>query len=384
MKSMKKVSLVLCSIIILCILFSSTAIALSAYDYGYVFGFDYGDGVNTIAIAQQESMYLRNLGFTVYCNTDVSADFAIGNSPNTNRPRIDSGVFVTNGHSGPRCYQFYGKSKSTYLTAKKSGGSYYKFDDISMSNCKAALFYGCKTASKDRSTDYGVLTDEAVDNGASCAFGWNKSVNTDTATKFRERMFYFIRYGYTIGDAAANAKSEMPWFDATRDYRISGDSSTKLTTGAKFASARVSQFLLSPAEISEYREVKTEGSNKIHVKYINEFATTDYYETDKDNKIISGKNDFNIQEKNKLLKKVTKIKTYDIAIPEKIISGGLSYKKVKVIHDFKLIAKIENETRFLRVINTEYENENGLCYLNTQVIDLETGNEIPYMSLLSK
>lgn len=32
-----------------------------------------------------------------------------------------------------------------------------------------------------------------------------------------------------VKDAAANAASEMPWFDETRSYSIAGDGSVKLT-----------------------------------------------------------------------------------------------------------------------------------------------------------
>jgi hypothetical protein len=106
----------------------------------YVYGFDYGDHVNTTAIAGQEEMYLSNMGYTVYINTTVAASFAVGTSPATGYNRMNSGVFVFNGHANAGSCAFNGNA--SYLTATKSGSPYYKFDHISMSNCKAAFFYG--------------------------------------------------------------------------------------------------------------------------------------------------------------------------------------------------------------------------------------------------
>ena len=228
----KYISIILCLALFFSL--SITAFAASGEDYAYVYGFDYNDGaVDTTEISAQQQMYLNNLGYTTYCNTDVGADFAIGNSPNTNDSRMNSAVVVFNGHSGPGSYQMYGGGKSTYLTAKKSGGNYYKFEDIDMSNTKIAFFMGCQTSSTERDSTYGTLTDDAVSCGADSAFGWEKSVPTSHATLFRERLFYFLRFGYTIGDAATNAASEMPWFSATKSYRISGSTSTVLTRSTR-------------------------------------------------------------------------------------------------------------------------------------------------------
>lgn len=84
----------------------TTAMAASADSSAYVYGFNYGDGVNTTGIARQEQMYLNNLGYKTYCNTQVSASFAVGISPQTRVSRMNSGVFVFNGHAGPGSCQF--------------------------------------------------------------------------------------------------------------------------------------------------------------------------------------------------------------------------------------------------------------------------------------
>ena len=87
----KYISIILCLALFFSL--SITAFAASGEDYAYVYGFDYNDGaVDTTEISAQQQMYLNNLGYTTYCNTDVGADFAIGNSPNTNDSRMNSAV----------------------------------------------------------------------------------------------------------------------------------------------------------------------------------------------------------------------------------------------------------------------------------------------------
>lgn len=138
LKSIKKIiSFCLCAGLILSI--GVTAYAATAAETAYVYGFNYGEGdVNTTAIAAQEQMYLNNLGYQTYCNTDVTASFAVGTSPSTGVSRMNSGVFAFNGHAGPGSCQFADASNGndTFLTAKKSGTSgtntYSKFESVDM------------------------------------------------------------------------------------------------------------------------------------------------------------------------------------------------------------------------------------------------------------
>lgn len=147
--SLKKYGIrILCGGLISSSLMISTVFAGSTQ--AYIYGFNYDEYVNTLEIAEQQQMYLSNMGYTAYCNTDVDAEFAIGISPNTGDNSMNSAVIITNGHSGPGSYELKGNGSSTYLTAKKSGGLYRKFDNIDMSNCTAALFFGCQTNSDAR------------------------------------------------------------------------------------------------------------------------------------------------------------------------------------------------------------------------------------------
>lgn len=382
---MKKISLIFLIMLMLC-----SSIVYASNNYAYIFGFDYGDGVNTTAIADQQRMYLANMGYTAYCNTDVDANFAIENSPNTNKPRINSAVFVTNGHSGPGSYQFYGNS-STYLTAKKSGGKYYKFEDIDMSDCKAALFYGCKTNSDARKSTYGVLTDQAFSNGATCSFGWNKSVATSTATDFRERMFYFLRKGYSVDNSAHNAKSEMPWFDETRDYEVVGDGSIKLyntaLTAKQIDSDRLNLIDINNAynliRNKNYKLMFNEDEADVYVRYINGIPTSEFIEINKNKKQAHiSKVQIDEGQASKLNTKLLNKKA-NIDKPNTIISRNTKFNATKEENDLTLYCSYEGETKLVRIIKTEYVSNNGdVNYLNVHCFDVENGKELSYSKIV--
>lgn len=382
---MKKcISIILCSILIFS--FSITAFAATGADYAYVYGFDYNDdAVDTTAISAQQQMYLNNLGYTTYCNTDVGADFAIGDSPNTNDSRMNSAVVVFNGHSGPGSYQMYGGGVSTYLTAKKSGGSYYKFEDIDMSNTKIAFFMGCQTSSTERDSTYGTLTDDAVSCGADSAFGWEKSVPTSHATSFRERLFYFLRYGYTLSDAAANAASEMPWFSATKSYRISGAGSTVLTRSTRtILNDNLIDFntALSIIETEDYRLVQDNASGtQTYVKYINNIATSEYIDINRNEHwAIKSGDAFSDEDVTSLIVPVQEYSIDAYKGSDTFISKDIVFSKTgeSVLN---VMMKVNSVPTMVAVVSTTYESENGLAYMTEKYINMHTGEELNYQDI---
>lgn len=369
----------------------TTAMAASADSSAYVYGFNYGDGVNTTGIARQEQMYLNNLGYKTYCNTQVSASFAVGISPQTRVSRMNSGVFVFNGHAGPGSCQFRNSAgNNSYLTAKKSGGSYSKFENIKLKNCKAAFFMGCKTASTKRKSNYGVLTKQAVKNGAKCSFGWKESVLTSSATKFRERMFYFLRKGYSVKDSASKAASEMPWNDSTRKYSISGNGNTKLVlSNGNSSVSNKNTINLSEANrmISEENfreETKNDDGTKIYVKYIEGIPTLETIEVSKDKKNIKIKElNYSEKEAKKVLQKANRRQKSKIDIPKAIIDSGMKFCKMGESESNDIYCIIDGKTKLIRITNTEYVSVDKECYyLDTICIDLETGNQVDYEKIL--
>lgn len=365
------------------------AYAATASQTAYVYGFDFDDGVNTTEIAAQEQMYLSNLGYETYCNTSATASFAIGTSPTTGVSRMNSGVVVFNGHAGPGSMQMeHATSGTTYLTAIKSGGSYQKFGDINMNNCKAAIFMGCKTASTARSSTYGVLTEEAVDQGADCSFGWNDSVETDVATEFRERFFYFLRYGYSVSNAAANAASEMPWFDETRDYSIEGTGGTTLTI-AKTATS--DKNLLSYDEAmalidnNDYRFVEEmENGTQVYVRYINNIPTTESIDlypsmgTARKNGVTFSKQD-ELVAKNISSDKASST----ISMATTIFDASNRFNAIGKPESLDVYCKIKDEMKLVRITKQQYITEDQECYyLDVVCTDLTTGNPIDYMDIV--
>lgn len=385
----KKFMVVVISMMML-LSFGITAYAASASETAYVYGFDYGaDDVNTTAIADQERMYLANLGYQAYCNTKVSASFAIGTSPTTGTSRMNSGVVAFNGHAGPGSCQFRDdKGNNTYLTAIKSGSGYSKFGDTDMSNCKAALFFGCNTASTERDSTYGTLTTKAVEKGADCSFGWKESVYTDSATTFRERMFYFLRYGYAVKDAAANAASEMPWLDATKKYVVSGTGTTKLT----LTKAAVNdEGLISYDEAmkimhnDDYRFMEElDDGTKVYVKYINNIPTLESIDVFPD-MLNAKKTSIEYDEVDvKQAKMIQPISTYSIKeIPQTVKEGGIQFLKSGESESVDVYCKLSGEVKLVRIIETEYISSDGECYLlDNMCFDLTTGEEIDYADIL--
>lgn len=336
-------------------------------------------------------MYLSNMGYKSYCNTEVSASFAVSISPNTRKSRMNSGVFVFNGHAGPGSCQFQDSyKKSTYLTAIKSGGKYTKFGNINLQNCKVAFFFGCKTASKSRESKYGVLTDKAVEKGADCSFGWKKSVNTSTATKFRDRMFYFLSKGYSVKKAASSAASEMPWNDATRKYRISGNTKKKLCGSSSNVSTNVKTITGSMAkrEMQQLNYVfmeHQEDGSKLYVRYIDNIPTMESIEISSDgtsavkSNISFCSSDIK-QIKNMRVKKVN-ISRY---VPSTIVDGGIKFSKIGKSEDMDVYCKVKGKTKFVKIVNTEYVSQDKECYyLDTVCIDMETGNQINYADIVA-
>lgn len=378
------------SISLLCIVLvlssSIVAYAASASETAYVYGFDYGD-VNTTAIAAQEQMYLNNLGYQTYCNTTVESSFAIGTSPTTGTSRMNCGVFSFNGHASAGSCEFY---NDTYLTAKKTGGDYVKFDTLDMSNCKAAFFFGCKTASDARASTYGVLTEEAVDNGATCSFGWNKSVYTDVATQYRERIFYFLRYGYTVNDAAANAASEMPWLDETRSYSIEGNGGISLTLARSgVASDKQIPYNTAMQLISNenYHLVDTlSNGTEVYVRYMGDFPTLESIDLNRNEQIAyySGVsyNETDQQFIASVPSTISEVQTY--SLENSLTIDGTIYNKTSEDNSLDVLCKINNVATLVRITKAEYTSANGETnYLNVKCTNLLTGNEIDYMDIIN-
>lgn len=372
--------------VVMILALSTTAFAATGADYAYVYGFDYKDNaVDTTAISAQQQMYLSNLGYTTYCNTDVGADFAVGNSPKTNDSRMNSAVVVFNGHSGPGSYQMYGGGRSTYLTAKKSGGVYYKFGDIDMSNTKIAFFMGCNTASTERDSTYGTLTDDAVSCGADSAFGWEKSVPTSDATSFRERIFYFLRFGYTLSDAAANAASEMPWFSATKSYRISGKGSTVLTRATRTVqNDNVIDFntALGLIETEDYRLLQENASGiQTYVKYVNGIATSEYIDVNSDEHwAIKAGDTFSDEDVNSFVMPIHEQNLERYKGSDTLTSRDVVFSKTGE-RILKVMMKVNSVPTLVAVISTTYESENGLSYMTEKYVDMNTGEELSYQDI---
>lgn len=391
-KRMKRIKKKLFGSILVVVVFTnlySVNLAADASKYAYTYGFKYADGkVDTTEIAKQEQMYLNNMKYKTYCNTTVSASFAVANSPNTNLSRMNSGVFVFNGHAGPGSCQFYDSNgKNTYLTAKKSGNSYKKFDGISLDQCKAAFFMGCKTASTSRKKEYGVLTQQAVDNGAKCSFGWKKSVLTKSATTFRERFFYFLNKGYSVSDSAKNAASEMPRNDTTRKYKICGKGSTKLSTGAKQSvMEHTTNIVKSKAVeiIKSQNYVEQEGNegSKLYVRYIWGIPTMQTIEIFSDGtaKINNLKYDTEVA---KTLKDLSQKKTNNVNVANVIYSGGTVFRKYGATEQEKTFCIIDGKTKLIQMYTTEYISSNGeTYYLDIVCVDVKTGREIDYTKVI--
>jgi hypothetical protein len=362
------------------------------YRIAYVYGFNFGDGVNTTSIASQEQMYLSNMGYTTYLNTDKPASFAINTSPITGLSRMNSGVFVFNGHAGGGSCQFRASPNQTYLTAEMHSGAYYKFENISMSHCRAAFFMGCSTATYRQG--YGNLLDTAIANGAKCAFGWKYSVNTQTATSFRERLFYFLRYGYTVSDAAANAASEMPWFDSTREYTIKGDSAfvLSLTSVSALGSTNpsngenvysiVSEIITSNQE--DYLLLThSDKSIKLYIECIRGIPTTRYIAVDAENyraRIIGEKFDAKARAEAELL-----FKNYSLQKDRLLhqIGNNFTYDQIINAGPFTVFALVDGEVHCVSIVINEIVGKYDDSRLEILCADKLSGNVIDYTDLIN-
>lgn len=361
------------------------------YRIAYVYGFNFGDEVNTTNIAAREQMYLSNMGYTTYLNTDKPASFAIGTSPVTGLSRMNSGVFVFNGHAGGGSCQFQASPNQTYLTAEKHSGAYYKFESISMSHCKAAFFMGCSTATYRQG--YGSLLDTAIANGAKCAFGWKNSVNTQTATSFRERLFYFLRYGYTVSDAAANAASEMPWFDSTRDYTIKGVSSfvLSLTSAPALGSANLSggenvysivNDIIKSNKTDYLLLMHSDRSTELYIECIRGIPTTRYIAVDTKNnraRIIGGKFDAKARAEAESL-----FKKYSLQEDRLLrhIGNNLTYDQIINAGPFTVFALVDGEVHYVAIAVNEITGIYGNSHLEILCTDKLNGNAIDYADFI--
>lgn len=365
----------------------------------YVYGFDYkDDAVNTVKIAEQEQMYLNNLGYTTYCNTKVAASFAVGNSPTTGISRINSGVFAFNGHAGPGSVAFIdANGRYSYLTAKKSGGVYSKMQGINMSDCRAALFFGCSTASSDRENEYGVLTKQSVDNGATCAFGFLKSVSTKSDTTFRERMFYFLRFGYSVSDAAYNASHELPWFDSVRKYKIEGDGSVKITLSDKKGTQpydnrnKITRLRIMDALnlilSDDYKLAKElDDGTQIYVKYIDGIPTLESISVNQDKGYaLKTGITFSEQDKTQALRLIEakNITNRETRLDTRVTDNGITFVKSSRGEKLDVFCKVDGQLRLVRITQTEYVAENSeCCYLDIVCQDLNSGEIIDYADVI--
>lgn len=403
--------------IMMLVVMTENVCAASASTTAYVYGFNYtkwnpNDFVNTTGIAEQERMYLSNMGYQTYCNTEVPASFAVANSPTTNVSRINSGVVAINGHAGPGSMQFINSTgTSSYLTGIKSGGSYVKINGINMSNCKAALFYGCKTASTDRESTHGVLTAQAVSNGAQCSFGFTRSVNTSSATIYRERMFYFMRKGYSVVTSASKAASEMPWNDATRYFNVKGNGSTVISMSKsgtltdefdlqaqieKDANQIDYKTAMEHIKSGDYRlHDKSVNGSLIYVRYMNGIPSIESIEIDPTTSTVSmvGSGIEKIMNREGYTEKdlpssidASIIREITKRHDEKniIMNDGLIFKTLNKSSVLDMYCIVRDTIKLVRIIETEFLSIDGESYyLDCRCFDLETGELIDYNEILN-
>lgn len=353
-----------------------------------MFGFDYGedDEVNTTDIAKKQRTYLSNMGYTAIYKTDVSAKFAIDVDPFTDTSRMNSNVFVTNGHSGPGLVQFPNKANrklDTFLVAESPNNTpgRYSFKNIDMSNCKAALFYGCETALSGAN---GSLIERAYSNGADCAFGWKKTVDTIPATKFREEMFYYMSLGDSVTVAAKKAKSEMPWFDATRSYQILGD--TTLFNKSPLSRSKTNyiihnEYLTQLPSEKDYRKI----DENTFALYIDGIPTSDT--------LIEENGFYYKREQSFTDEQINTILTMSSAdnrslvnknIEQSIKVDNVFYKNPIVTDDLNVWIILNGIPTLVNIKSIEYISGRGLTYLEVECTSVYDGRTIQYDDILEE
>lgn len=344
--------------------------------YGHDFTLD-GDSeeIDTTSRAEEIADILESLyGITgnVRLNKVASDVLNTDSSVPNGKTHLNTGLFVHNGHGGPGCAVF---RSYTTLTGQLTGTDQNGYNGIkiagnSMNNCKIALFFSCSTGlvgtEENGNPGKGDVLTTCQDAGALGAFGFTNAVLHVSDNVFGPALVRELGAGATLTEAALVAQETVPLYDACRNYRIVGGDTRFIITDEEYELTTNSDISLDET----YMLYSSSNDYDTYVKLIDGVMTSDYYTADKLGNIVSSKNKIPANSVNSIMETLNQ---------DNQINTYTSNKRTKDYFD--VFENIDGETKLLRISFSEVIVD-GICELEAEVIDLQTGNEIPYSKIL--
>ena len=352
-----------------------------------IYTFDYGSGdINTHDDATTPRSWLRGMGYSV------------GVHQNKPTSHVDETIASTFKRFNSEVVFFSGHGSAGHLTFMNSSGGYDRLYDnssyfTSMANTKVAVWSSCKSAvDPDGTGSRRSIAQKSIDMGAQSAIGWTEVTDVPAAKKWTDQFFLDLGHTMTVEAAAASAGSVFLWpWDGNYDgWQVFGDGSTLVsypninpksstTPPIQTVSAALLRKLSDTEEFTPY---KLKGLGTRYYKTINGHLTNEFYDIHDNGTLITSSVVFSDEDiLNISLQKIT---TSTFSPATSITAYGVTFNKLVKVEEHIVYMKLNDSIVPIKLIYSNYENDDGLEYQDVVCINLLDKSFIDYVDICTK
>lgn len=363
------------------------------------YGFNYSD-IDTVKSANNSSMGWNTAGFVTTLRTNVNHSDALSPYGTDLKTRLNSGIFCFDGHGNAGLIAFVqGPSyDQTFLVAQNGNGTTW-LPMSDMNNCKLAVFLSCYSANTNQTSNLGNLLDTSISKGADTAIGFTETISVFSSNSFSMTFFASLLNGKSVSQSASAAANTVPVWDSCRKYVIKGNGSLVLKKTVIRNSNDLNNYYLSEEDKKSYILKEEYDDKLVYIKVIDGIETSDYYICDLEGNITGMQNIFNYKDLLEINNLETPLATSSDAVAStnlakisresenKLITNSSKINIDDVIHkieSFDVLEKINGKIHYIRIINVAYQTDGNVIYMKTTVLDLNSGEFIPYEEILNE
>lgn len=352
-----------------------------------IFTFDYGSGdINTLNDSTKPASRLRTMGYAVGVRENVPASFVDITIASTFKVLNSEVVF------------FSGHGDAGHLTFIDSNGNCNRLYDTSsyfssMSNTKVAVWSACYSAADpDGTGPRRSIAQKSIDVGAKSAIGWTVPVGVMAAKKWTDQFFLELGNTMTVQAAAASAGSVIlwPWEGSYAGWQVFGNGTTVVAyphvnrkiaaySPAKMADAALLQKL---SNTEEYTPYELKGLGTRYYKTVNGHLTNEFYDIHDSGVVKTSSVVFSDADILSIGRQELAINTFSPT--ERISAYGATFNRLIASDEHIVYMKLDGNIIPIKLIYSDYQNDEGLTYQDVVCINLLDNSYIDYADICTK
>lgn len=353
-----------------------------------IYTFDYGSGdIDTTGDSETPYTWLNAVDYAVGIHENKPASHLNATIASTFK-RINSEVIFFAGHGNAGSLVFMNSSGNKEWLYDTS--SYFS----SMSNTKVAVWASCYSGvDPDGTGSRKSIAQKSIDIGAQSAIGWNDTIGNGAAKKWTDQFFINLGHTMTVEDAAAHAGTIFVWpWDGSYDgWQVYGDGSTVVsypTINSKSGISNVqlqtvdSALLQSLSDTDNYTPYTLKGLGTRYYKTINGCLTNEFYDVYSDGTLVSPTVTFS--ENDILSIDQQTIVTNNYTPVAAITANNSPFGTLVKSEEHIVYMKFNGSVVPIKIIYSDYQNDDGLKYQDVVCINLLDNTFIDYADICTK